>query len=286
MGIGTLLLLGCLGNSVMFGVELLWGIWSGSMALVADSLHLASDAVAWGLAGLAEWFSRRGASRRYTFGREKANALAAGLGVLLLAFVVIRDVIPEAVGRLSDPQAILSTPMLIVAVIGGLWNLLLLILLPERGGALHIRSARLHGAFDFLGSVVVVAAAALIKATGWFWWDSVGSLAVVAMVAIPAWATFRAALEVLLDKAPPFPWEEFERFLGQVRGVQGWHEVHLWPVGGQRSLTIHILRDPNITQETLDAALKPILHKRFRIAHHTIRTELVRCDEACMFQRG
>ena len=283
MNVLRVLLFGCVGNFLMFGVELAWGIWSGSNALIADSLHLASDAVAWGIAGWAEWFSRRGASERYTFGREKAHAFVAVLSVCLLAFVVVRDIIPEAVGRFSAPHPVLSTPMLVVAIIGGLWNLLLRVLLPGVGRAHHVRSARLHVDFDLLSSAVVVAAALAIKASGWLWWDSAGSLAIAALIGIPASSTFRAAMDELLDKAPPFPWEAFQRVMRSLPGVLDFHEVHLRQVGEHTSMTLHVIRDPGVPQEDIDRRLEEIFHGWFKVGHHTVRTEVTDCGEMCVF---
>lgn len=273
--------LGFAGNLLFFILELIGGLWSGSWALITDALHLASDTLAMAIAWWAEWFSRQPSSARYTFGREKIKAFAALGSVLLLAFVVLRDILPEAIHRLFVPEAVKSLAMLGVALVGLGWNGWL----RRKLGAVevhqhHIQTARIHVDLDYFSSYGVVGAAAIMRlreSTGldpWLWLDPAASLMIVAVIAASSWPRVQGAVEELIDKAPPFPWEEFERAVLGVKGVVSCHELHLRAFGKERSLTAHILRSKEVPQESVDEAIEPIIHNH-GITHHTIRVETV-----------
>ncbi len=277
------LVAGCVGYFAVSLVVFLLGRRSGSVALVAEAVHLASDGVAVGIALWAELFAKRDISERYTFGRWKAKALAAVGSVLVLAFVVVRDILPETLSKFWEPQPIRSTLVLLVAIGVFGWNALLKFLFRNAPHEHHFRGARLKVNFDFYGVLLIVAAALAIKLTGWLWLDAVASFLVVAAFSIPTWRTFAAARDELLDKAPPFPWAEFRRVMRSVLGVVDFHEVHLRQVGGHVSMTLHVIRDPAVPQEDIDRRLEEVFHGLFKISHHTIRTEVEYCGEVCVF---
>ena len=275
--------IGFFGNIVMFAVELGGGMWSGSWALVADSLHLLGDAAAMGVALWADWFSRGKTSAGYTFGREKSKALAAVISVSLLTFIICWSVVPEAVGRILAPQPVMVVEMFLIGVLGLAWNAWLGFKLRKSEHAHHLASARLHVELDLAASVFVVIAAILTWVTGWPRWDAVASVAAVGCIAGAIWPTFSAARDELLDKAPPFPWEEFEMKLRAVPGLRGWHDMHLRRVRGHWSMTMHVESEPGIPPSDIDLRLEDILHRQFGVSHHTIRIESEYCGERCVF---
>jgi cobalt-zinc-cadmium efflux system protein len=255
--------------------EIVGGILTGSLALLADAGHMLSDAAALALALFAAWVASRPADQRWTYGHARAEILAAlAQGVALVAVALIISF--EAVQRLGAPQSVRGLGMLVIATGGLAVNVAaLLILNPGRSQSLNVRGAWLHVLSDALGSVGAMGAGALIWLFGWYWADPVASLAICALVLYSAWHLIREALDILMEAAPRgLDVGDVERSLSAVDGVHSVHDLHVWSVGhGQIALSCHLVvpRDGRCTP--LLSEVYRMLGARFGIGHATIQVE-------------
>jgi cobalt-zinc-cadmium efflux system protein len=263
----------------VFVLEVVGAALSGSLALLADAGHMATDALGLGLALGAVTLAQRPARGRRTFGWQRMEVLAAvGNGLLLLA--VGGYVVVEAVRRIGDPPEIDSGWMLAVAALGLVVNLGSLALLHGgQGESLNTRGAYLEVLGDALGSVAVIAAAVVIATTGWTGADVVASLVVGCLVLPRAWSLLREALDVLLETAPRgVDLEEVRAHVLGVSGVLAVHDLHAWTItSGQPVLSAHVV----VTEEVLADghggrvldALCACLGAHFDLEHCTFQLE-------------
>ncbi len=262
-------------------VQFVGAVLSGSLALLADAAHMATDTVGIALALGAVTLAQRPASGRRTFGWQRIEVLAAaGNGLLLLgvgAYVVV-----EAVRRIGDPPDIRSGLMLGVAVLGLVANLVSLALLRKgQGESLNMRGAYLEVIGDALGSIAVIIAAVVIATTGWAGADVVASIAVGALVLPRAWSLLRDALDVLLEAAPRgVDMAEVRRHVLGVEGVTDIHDLHAWTItSGLPVLSAHVVVDDDLLADghggrVLDA-LCACLGGHFDVEHCTFQLESV-----------
>lgn len=260
-------------------VEVVAAVLSGSLALLADAGHMATDAVGIALALAAVTLAQRPARGRRTFGWQRAEILAAvANGLLLLG--VAGYVLVEAVHRIGNPPEIAPGLVLAVGAVGLVVNLVSLAILRQgRGESLNQRGAYLEVLADALGSVAVIVAASVIAVTGWTHADTVASLAIGVLVLPRAWHLLREALDVLLEAAPRGVDLGIvrEHILG-VDGVVGVHDLHAWTItSGLPVLSAHVV----ITDEALAAghggrvldALCSCLGSHFDVEHCTFQLE-------------
>ncbi|SDF36564.1 cobalt-zinc-cadmium efflux system protein [Blastococcus fimeti] len=259
--------------------EVVGAVVSGSLALLADAGHMATDAVGIALALTAVGLAQRPARGRRTFGWQRAEILAAvANGLLLLA--VAAYVLVEAARRIGDPPEIASGLVLAVGVVGLVVNLVSLAVLHEgHGESLNLRGAYLEVLADALGSVAVIVAALVMALTGWTHADTVASLVIGVLVLPRAWSLLREALDVLLEAAPRGVdlGHVREHILG-VDGVVGVHDLHAWTItSGSPVLSAHVV----VTDEALAAghggrvldALCACLGAHFDMEHCTFQLE-------------
>ncbi|MGK5113842.1 MULTISPECIES: cation diffusion facilitator family transporter [unclassified Geodermatophilus] len=259
--------------------EVVGAVVSGSLALLADAGHMATDALGIGLALGAVTLAQRPARGRRTFGWQRLEILAAvANGLLLLG--VAGYVLVEAVRRFGDPPEIGSGVMLAVAGVGLVVNLGGLALLHRgRGDSLNVRGAYLEVLADALGSVAVIVAAVVIATTGWTPADTVASLAIGVLVLPRAWSLLRDAVDVLLEAAPRgVDLDSVRAHVLAVDGVIGVHDLHAWTItSGLPVLSAHVV----VTDEALEAghggrvldALCECLGGHFDVAHCTFQLE-------------
>lgn len=258
--------------SFMF-VEVVGGLLSGSLALLADAGHMLTDAAALALAYAAFRFGRRAADARRTFGYARFEVLASFINAATL-FAIVMWIIWEAWWRFRQPVEILTGPMLAVALVGLLVNLFVLWFLM-RGDSEHIniRGAAVHVMGDLLGSVGAVAAALIIKFTGWTPIDPLLSVLVSLLILRSAWVLMRGSAHILLEGAPEnISPQEIERHLMQtVDGVAGVSHIHVWLISSGRALaTLHVQPAQGAEPRNVIAAVEAALQARFDIEHATV----------------
>jgi cobalt-zinc-cadmium efflux system protein len=271
-------------NAAFFGVQLVAGIAFGSLALIADSAHMASDVVALALALLAQALITRPASTRNTYGMQRAEVLAAQANAAAL-LLVSGWVVYEAVQRFSHPEPVDGLGVVIVGLLGlavnagSAW-----IIARSSGDSLNLRGAFLHLASDAAGSVGVVVAGVVVIATGAEWVDPLVSILISILVLVAAWQLLRDATRVLLEGAPKgLDVAAVEQALTTADGVQAVHHLHVWSIGSETpALSAHVVLAGELTLHQAQARgdrLKAELVERFGIEHSTLELECHACDD-------
>ncbi|WP_155297963.1 cation diffusion facilitator family transporter [Deinococcus kurensis] len=253
-------------------VEVVYAFLSGSLALLSDAGHMLTDAAALGLSLLALRVGARPADARRTFGYRRAEVLAAAVNAGAL-FAVGIYVLVEAARRFAQPVEVQATPMLIVAVLGLVVNLISArILAGGQSESLNMRSAYLEVMGDLLGSVAVILGALLIGFTGWTWVDPLLGAGIGLWVLPRTWALLRASVNVLLEGVPRgLDLDALRTELRALPGVEDVHDLHVWSVtGGVNNLTAHLVApsaDAGLLREVEAVAA------RFGVAHSTVQIE-------------
>ncbi|MRX49489.1 cation diffusion facilitator family transporter [Paracoccus sp. S-4012] len=265
-------------------VEVIGGLLSGSLALLADSGHMLTDAAALALAWGAFRLGRREADDRRTFGYLRLEVVAGFVNALAL-FAIVGWIAVEAWRRLQQPHEVLVGPMLAVAVAGLLVNLVVLWLLT-RGDSEHvnIQGAALHVLGDLFGSVGAITAAVIIQLTGWTAADPILSVLVSLLILRSAWVLAARSLHILLEGAPEDadPQLIARHLTAAVPGLAAVRHVHVWSITSGRVLaTMHVRPDDDAEARAVVAAVGRELQSRFDIGHATIAIDWNERDEAC-----
>ncbi len=260
---------------VFFVVELVGGFLTNSLALLADAGHMFSDVAALGLSFLALKWTLRPPTSQKTYGYHRLEILVALLNGVAL-WVMSAYIFYEAYERISQPPAINTVPMLIIASLGLLINLLgVVILYPSREHGINLRSAFLHLAADSLGSVAAVAAGAAILLKGWYWFDPVAGAVIGVMIIIGSWQLVREATDILMEAAPrhidPL---EVTAALEEHPLVEKVHDLHIWTIAsGIYALSVHVGIHNREDRDCLTWELEELLRHRFGLEHNTIQIE-------------
>jgi len=264
-------------------VEVIGGIISGSLALLADAGHMLTDTMALALAAAAFHVSKRPAEGNLTYGYQRFQILAAFVNGLSLLFIV-GWILYEAVARFMTPRDVLGETMLVVAAAGLIVNIIAFAVLHTGDqDNLNIRGAALHVAGDLLGSVAAIVAAVVIIYTGWMLIDPILSLAVAGLILRSAWALVKRSAHVLLEGAPD--WLDVadmqERIVANVPGVTDIHHVHVWGLTPQQlMMTMHVsLADDVPSQSAVVRGVKSFVNEEYGIGHTTIEVEVDGCAD-------
>ena len=272
---------------ITFGIflgELIGGIWSGSLALLSDAVHVMSDVFSLLISWLAIYLSTRPATSSRTYGYHRAEVFAAFVnGVSLIA--ISCWIFYEAYQRYVSPIEIKVTGMFIVACLGFAGNLLILWHLHGEGhGNLNVRSAMLHVIGDTLSSVAVVVGGAIIFLTGWYPIDALLSFLIGGIILFGAVNVTREAVHILLENSPRnADAYTVAQHLCELEAVEDVHDMHIWSLCSNYSaLSAHIVIDKNTTLAP-DRILEQInteLQTHFGISHTTLQLEQVACAQA------
>jgi cobalt-zinc-cadmium efflux system protein len=255
--------------------EVVGGLLTNSLALLADAGHMLSDVAALGLSLFAAWVADRPPTPRRTYGYYRAEILAAlANGAALIAVSLF--VFVEAAHRLRQPPEVMGSAMLAVAVGGLAVNLTGLWLLHGgRGESLNVHGAWLHVLTDALGSVGAIAAAILISSFGWAWADPVASILIGLPVIYSSWRLLAESVAVLMESAPRgIDVDEVHRAMRAVPGVLAVHDLHVWSITtGLDCLSAHVVAAESHAPAALLKALRDTLNEKFGIDHLTIQIE-------------
>ena len=267
-------------TGLVFAVEILGGLWSGSLALLADAAHMFTDVLALGLSWVAIVLASRPANPRRTFGYYRLEILSAFANGVLLALVA-GGVILESTRRFADPPPVRVEILGPVAAVGLVANLMAWWWLRGAGDGLSTRAALWHVASDTVGSVLVLVAAGILWLTGWWWVDPVAGLILAAVVVIGALRLLREAADVLLESVPEgVDVAEVEAVMLAVDGVDSIHDLHVWSLtSGVHALSGHLRVSADRLGETdriLQAAKRGV-RERFAIGHTTLQVESESC---------
>ncbi len=268
-------------TATVFVVEVVGGLLSGSLALLADAAHMLTDSAGLIIALLGASLATRAASNRRTFGLQRAEVLAALVNALLLVGVSVWVLI-QAVDRFREPEAVETGLMLGVAVVGAAANLVgLLILQRGQAESLNVRGAYLEVLGDLAGSAAVIVAAILIMVTGWTRFDALASLVIFVLIVPRAWSLLRDVVDVLLEATPRgVDLDQVRHHITDVPGVVDVHDLHAWTItSGVPVLSAHVVVDDACIERgqtglVLDR-LGECLHGHFDVEHCTFQLEPV-----------
>ncbi len=269
-------------TGVFMIVEVVGGIISGSLALLADAGHMLTDTMALALAAMAFRVSKRPPDGNLTFGYQRFQILAAFVnGLSLLA--VVGWILFEAINRFISPNEILGETMLVVAAAGLVVNLISFAVLHSGDQEnLNIRGAALHVAGDLLGSVAAIVAALVIIYTGWTLIDPILSVAVAALILKSAWSLVKRSAHILLEGAPEWLNVQMmqDRIVAGVPGVREIHHVHIWGLTPQElMLTMHMSVTDDASQSEVIREAKRFLKDEYGIGHATIEVDVDGCSD-------
>lgn len=269
-------LLSVLGLTLAFtAVEVVGGIWTGSLALLADAGHMLSDNVALGLALVAVTLARRPSTPRRSFGFQRAEILAAFVNGLTLV-LVSGWIVWEAIHRFDDTPEILGGWMLVIALAGLAVNgVSAWILIRSGRESLNVEAALRHVVADMLGSGGVLVAAVIIVTTGWTLADPLVSLGIALLIVASAWSVLRDSTAILMEATPSgIDATHVADAILAVPGVTSVHDLHVWRItSGFDALAAHVLvgrgEDCHARRRDIETALQ----ERFGITHTTLQVD-------------
>ncbi len=256
-------------------VEVVGGLVTGSLALLADAGHMLSDAFSLGLALVAVWLAQRPATPNRSFGYKRAEILAALLnGATLVAISVW--IFVESYNRLWEPPEILGGWMLAVAALGLVVNVAGALILSRSGGeSLNVQGALRHVVADIMGSVGAIAAALVILATGWRYADPLISALIGVLVLASSWKLLRDSTNILLEGTPPgIDANKVGESMAAAQGVREVHDLHVWTItSGFPALAAHVLVGHDEDCHARRRDLEDLLAREYSIKHTTLQVD-------------
>lgn len=262
-------------STTLFVLELVTGLLTNSLALIADAGHVLSDAAGVALALLAIWFAARPATARQTFGYYRMEILAAVVNAVVL-FGLAGFILLEAWRRFGQEPEIVTGPMLVVALIGLAANLFSARLLRESAkGSLNMRGAYLEVLGDALGSVAVVVAAIVIAVTGLRAADAIASALIGLFIVPRTWSLLKEAVDVLLEATPKgVDMAHVRQHILDAPGVSGVHDLHAWTItSGMNVVSAHVVLEDGAPATPALESLSACLADDFDIEHSTFQIE-------------
>ena len=270
-------------TGICMAAEAAGGLFSGSLALLADAGHMLTDSAALALAWFAFRLARKDADLQRTYGFHRFQILAAFVNGIAL-FVIAAWIVVEAGQRLISPVPVKGIEMLVIAAAGLLVNIAAFVIL-HRGERenLNVQGALLHVLSDVLSSAAAIAAALVIMGTGWMPIDPILSVLVAVLILRSAWKIVRRSGHILLEGTPDGvnPAALADSLKGSIPNIRDIHHVHAWSLTPELPLvTLHATVDPDANQETILRAIQGELSRRFGVQHSTIQLEPGDCTQA------
>ena len=280
-------------TALILAAEIIGGILSGSLALLSDAAHVFSDIFALGLSYFALRLSLRPPDDRHSYGWRRAEVIAALVNGSSLVVIAV-GIWVEAFKRWQSPVEIKSTPMLVIAVIGLLINVVVASILgghdhdhSPRGKSptrnLNVHSAFLHVIGDLISSVGVIAAALIIRFTGANWVDPLISIIIGVIILVSAWRVLRKSLHILIEGVPEgLSILQLNKEICAITGVETVHDLHAWNLDSEQiALSAHIILKAidSSTQAEVMRQIREKLASQYGIHHTTLQFEESHCGE-------
>lgn len=264
--------------------EVVGGLWTGSLALLADAAHMLTDAGGLALALIAIRFAERPATPEKTYGYVRAEVLSALTNAVVLLVLTVY-ILYEAYRRFQNPPEIVGGPMLAVAVVGLCVNLVSMKLLS--GGSsesLNVKGAYFEVLSDMLGSLGVIVAAIVVMATGWTIVDPIVGAGIGLFIVPRTWSLLKQAVHILLEGTPPeVDLKLLEAKLSAVPGVVAVDDLHVWTItSGLDAMSCHLVVDDMAKSAAVLTAASAAMRSAFGLTHTTIQIE----DEAIRSTEG
>ena len=257
-------------------IEIIGGWWVGSLALMADGIHMLTDAVALMIAWWGFVVAKRPPDEHYTFGYQRFQIITAFLNAIFLLVIVI-GIIAFAIERFINPEPIMGKAMMVIAIIGLINNLIVFLILHSGDKQnMNMRGAALHFFGDTLSSIAVMTAAVLIWQTGWVWLDPALSILVALIIGYHAWNLTRDATRILMEGVPAgYEIQAIKHDLqNKFPFLTDIHHIHLWAIAEDQVLiSLHAKTDlEHINDRTL-TKIKRYLWDHHKIHHATLQLE-------------
>jgi len=272
---GRAFAIGVVLNTAFVAAEAAAGLWTGSLALLADAGHNLSDVLSLLLAWGATILAKRAPAGRRTYGLRKGTILASLANAILL-LVAVGAIASEAVHRFSEPARIDSNIVMLTASLGVLINgATAMLFMRGSHDDLNVRGAFLHMAADAGVSLAVVAGAFIMARTGLLWVDPALSLIIAGVIVLGTWGLLRDSADLAMDAAPRgIDVDAVRKYLSGLPGVQDVHDLHVWALSTtETAMTAHILRPQNTDGDRFLHQACEGLATRFRIGHATLQVE-------------
>nr|WP_272209876.1 cation diffusion facilitator family transporter [Marinicella sp. W31]MDC2875710.1 cation diffusion facilitator family transporter [Marinicella sp. W31] len=269
-------------NIIYVVLEAIFGVITGSLALLADAGHNLSDVLGLVLAWGAIWLAAKPPGGIRTYGFKRAPILASLANAIIL-IVAVGAISWEAIGRFRTPEPIETGIVIWVALAGVLVNGFTAWLFASgRKSDINIRGAYLHMAADAAVTVGVIIAALVIGWTGWDWIDPAVSLVIGAVILVGTWSLLRDSVRLAMDAVPAgIDIEQVRRHMENTDGVEEVHDLHIWALSTtETALTAHIVCAESHNRNLL-STLPDELHHTFEIGHTTLQIETSETAEKC-----
>lgn len=268
-------------TSFILVIEVVGGILSNSLALLADAGHVFTDVIALSLSWYGVKQAERPASGRMTFGYHRVGVIIAVVNAIAI-FAIAAVVFYEAYRRLQQPPEVNSLLMLSVAIVGLSVNLFVASWLRrEQKGNLNVRSAFWHALGDALASTGVIIGGVIMLLSGWFWVDPIISVLIGFIIILAAWRILKEGLRVLLEATPSqVNITEMVNALNRMPGVKDVHDIHVWSISPEwHAMSCHILIDDLPTSQAagIRQKIEAVLRQQFHIEHTALQMECQLC---------
>jgi cobalt-zinc-cadmium efflux system protein len=273
---GKAFALGVALNAAFVIIEVVYGLASNSVSLLADAGHNLSDALGLGVALAAVILAKRKPTKRFTFGLGGSSILAALFNAVFL-LLVVGGLTWEAVQRFWEPEVVAGKTVMIVAACGILLNGFCAWLFSSgRKGDLNVRGAFMHMAADALVSLGVVIGGLIILMTGWHWIDPVMSLVINVVIVVGTWSLLTGSLTMTLNAVPKgVDMDKVRRMLMDIPGVTKIHDLHVWSLSTtDTALTCHLVTPGGHPGDEALAHAEEELREHFGIGEMTLQVEL------------
>ena len=262
-------------TTTFMAVEIIAGLWTGSLALLADAAHMLTDAGGLVLALIAIRFAERPPTPQKTYGYVRMEVLSALTNAVILLLLTIY-ILYEAYKRFLSPPEILGGPMLAVAVVGLAVNLISIKLLSAGSSeSLNIKGAYFEVLSDMLGSLGVIVAAGVVMLTDWTLADPIIGAGIGLFIIPRTWILLKQAIHILMEGTPPeVDIALLERKLLEIPGVTAVHDLHVWTItSGIDAMSCHVVvADIAQARATLISA-RNSMKTSFGLTHTTIQIE-------------
>lgn len=260
---------------VFLVVEFTAGVIASSLALLSDAGHMLTDFAGLGMALAAISVADRPARGQRTYGLYRLEILAALANAVLL-FAVAGYVLYEALRRIAEPAAVASGTMLVVAGVGLVVNVIAFVLLREGSKeSINVEGAYLEVLADTVGSIAVIAAAIVVRATGWDWIDAFAGAAIGVFILPRTWRLGRRALRILVQAAPPhLDVDALDADLRALPGVVDVHDLHVWTLTSDMEVaSAHVMVTTGTNAHHVLDQARQVLAERYHVAHATLQIE-------------
>lgn len=268
-----------------FVIEVIVGFISNSLALLSDAAHMLTDVAGQALALFAIWMASKPKTSKKSYGYLRTEIFSALINAMVLIFIS-GFILYEAWLRFNDPPKVAGVPMLTVAAIGLVINLISMkILNAGSKESINIKGAFLEVVSDMLSSIAVIIAGIIILATGWLLIDPIISALIGLFILPRTFSLLKESIDILLEGVPKdVNLDSVEKYIKEKSGVDSLHDLHVWSLtSGVNALSVHIVMKPKITVSEMNdiiVEIKNELNSTYKINHSTIEAHIDRDDDS------